>query len=187
MNHWVLLAVAVGLALDAFAVALGTSIAICRVSGRQVFRLSFHFGLFQALMPILGWAGGRLLAEVVAPWDHWVAFALLSAIGLKSIWESVKKDDDGRAPRDPTLGWSLMALSVATSIDALAVGLSLAMLGVAILFPAVVIGLTAGLLTVIGMLAGGRLGVRFGSRLEAFGGLVLIGIGIKIVVDHTLG
>ena len=181
------LGTAVGLAMDAFAVALAASISLGTISRRQVFRFAFHFGLFQAMMPTLGWLAGRTINPYIRGVDHWVAFALLALVGGKAIYEALRGEDDGSddpAPRDPTRGWTLVALSVATSIDAFAIGLSFAMLRVAIWYPALVIGIVTSALTMVGMLLAGRLGGRFGQRMEIVGGLVLIGIGLKIVVEH---
>ena len=187
MSFFSVFGIAVGLAMDATAVAIGTSVLLGRVNGRQVFRFAFHFGLFQAAMPLVGWLAGRGLKEYIEAWDHWVAFVLLALIGGKAIMDALKGDGDSPdQPSDPTRGLSLVLLSVATSIDALAVGLSLAVLDVEIWYPCVVIGVVTAVLTVGGMLAGARLGQRFGSRVRVLGGLILLGIGIKILVEHTL-
>ena len=178
--------VALGLAMDAFAVAIAASIWLRGVSPRQVFRFAFHFGLFQAMMPVIGWALGRTVVEQIAQWDHWIAFGLLSFIGIKAIREALSSSEESRAARgDPTRGWSLIVFSVATSIDALAVGLTFAMLDVVVWFPAAIIGLITAALTTFGMMFGARLGARFGQRVEVLGGVVLIGIGIKILLSHT--
>ncbi len=179
--------IAVGLAMDATAVAIATSIMLGRVYGRQVFRFAFHFGLFQAVMPVVGWFAGHGLSEYIESWDHWVAFVLLALIGGKAIVDVFRDGDDtdGSGP-DPTQGLSLIVLSVATSIDALAVGLSLALLQVTIWYPAAVIGVITAGLTVCGMLLGSRLGRRFGLRVRILGGGILIAIGFKILVEHTL-
>ncbi len=184
MDLFSLLALALALAMDAFAVALGTGVALKQLSGRHLFRLGFHFGLFQALMPIVGWLAGRTLQHWIAAYQHWVAFVLLAFVGGKMIWEAFAKVEDGSPAGDPTRGLTLVVLSIATSIDALAVGLSLAMLGVSIWLPALVIGLVAGVLTVAGMLLGRRVGTAWGPRVEILGGLVLLGIGVKILLEH---
>jgi len=170
--------------MDAFAVAIAASIALHPVTRRQVFRFGFHFGLFQALMPILGWLLGSTVVHWVAAFDHWIAFGLLAYVGGKAIVEAVRGADKKSGAVDPTRGWSLVVYSVATSIDAFAVGLSFACLGVSVWYPAVVIGLTTGSLTALGMLVGSALGSRVGKRMEIAGGLVLFAIGIKILVDH---
>jgi putative Mn2+ efflux pump MntP len=180
----VILGLALGLAMDCFAVAAGASVTLHRVTARQTFRLAFHFGLFQFLMPVLGWLAGLTVAGLMAKFDHWVAFGLLSFIGGKVVLMALReKDGEGRA-NDPTRGTSLVMLSVATSIDALAVGFSFAMLGVRVWGPSAVIGVVSGAVTVIGMEVGSRLGARFGRRMEILGGLVLIAIGVKILLQH---
>jgi manganese efflux pump family protein len=180
-----LIGIAVGLAMDAFAVSIGAGLTLKTVDARQTFRLAWHFGLFQALMPVLGWLAGRSFARWITPVDHWIAFGLLGVIGGKMIYEAFK-DDDREEPRrsDPTKGWSLVLLSVATSIDALAVGLSLALLGVSIWWPAIVIGLVAGAFTTVGMQLGKRFGALLGRRMEVVGGVILIAIGVQILVEH---
>jgi len=184
MNNFEIILIAVGLAMDAFAVAVSSSVVIGRVTARQVFRLGFHFGLFQALMPILGWLAGRTVRQDIEAWDHWLAFALLAFIGSKAIYGACRSDATSKNSSDPTRGFNLLFLSTATSIDALAVGISFAMLGVSVWYPSAVIGVVTALLTAAGVLLGGRLGLRFGKRIEAGGGLVLILIGLKILVDH---
>lgn len=186
MSIYAILALAVGLGMDAFAVAITVGVVLPRLSWRPVFRLSWHFGLFQFLMPIVGWLAGVTVYKWVEDYDHWIAFGLLAFIGGKMIYESfhikalTKKSD-------PTRGWSLVVLSLATSIDALAVGLSLAVVGVKVWFPSLIIGIVAGLMTITGMQLGRRFGQRFGSRIEVLGGLILIGIGLKILIEHLTG
>ena len=184
MDFLTLLGIALALAMDAFAVALGTGMNLATMTGRHLFRLGFHFGLFQALMPVIGWLAGLAVQQQVAAWDHWIAFVLLAFVGGKMLKEAFADKDDEAAAIDPTRGMSLVLLSLATSIDALAVGFSLSLLGVSIWTPAVVIGLVAGLLTVFGMLLGRRAGDKWGPRVEIVGGLILIGIGLKILIEH---
>jgi len=186
MDAVTLTGLALALAMDAFAVALGTGAVLSRLTGRHLFRLGFHFGLFQALMPVIGWLAGLTIIQWVEAWDHWIAFSLLAIIGGRMIYEALS-DEEKTDDRDPTKGLSLVLLSIATSIDALAVGFSLSVIGVSIWMPALVIGLVAGVLTIAGMLLGGRIGDRWGSRVEIFGGLVLIAIGIKILIEHLSG
>ncbi len=185
-----LLAIALGLAMDAFSVAVATGLTLRTVAPRQYFRLSYHFGLFQFLMPIVGWLAGSTLVSFISSVDHWIALALLSYVGGKMIKESFDHGPDGedgvpeRLVKDPTRGASLVMLSVATSIDALAVGLTLALLRVSILFPAVVIGIVAAALTLLGLRIGRHAGQWLGPWMERVGGVVLIGIGLKILSDH---
>jgi len=186
MDTITLTGLALALAMDAFAVALGTGAVLSRLTGRHLFRLGFHFGLFQALMPVIGWLAGLTIMQWVEAWDHWIAFSLLAIIGGRMIYEAFS-DEEKTDDRDPTKGLSLVLLSIATSIDALAVGFSLSVIGVSIWMPALVIGLVAGVLTIAGMLLGGRIGDRWGSRVEILGGLVLIAIGAKILIEHLSG
>jgi manganese efflux pump family protein len=186
MDIFTLAAISVALAMDAFAVALVTGLTLPQLTGRHLFRFGFHFGLFQALMPILGWLAGITLREKIEAVDHWVAFVLLFCVGVKMLWDAIQQDAEELRTTDPTKGLSLVMLSIATSIDALAIGLSLAVLGIQIWTPALFIGLTAGVLTVAGMLLGRRLGAIWGFRVEVTGGLLLIAIGLKILLEHTL-
>ena len=186
MDGLTLFGIALALAMDAFAVALGAGLTLPRLTGRHLFRFGFHFGLFQALMPVLGWLAGISIREQIEAYDHWLAFGLLSLVGGKMLLDALKSDEETPREGDPTKGLTLVMLSIATSIDALAVGLSLAMLGVSIWTPALVIGLIAAILTICGMLLGRRLGQAWGTRVEIFGGLVLIAIGLKILLEHTL-
>ncbi len=187
MDLLTLFGIALALAMDAFAVALGTGMNLAKLTGRHLFRLGFHFGLFQALMPVIGWLAGIGLQQKIAAWDHWIAFGLLAFVGGHMLWEARSEAHEEKADQDPTRGMSLVILSVATSIDALAVGFSLSVLGVSIWTPALVIGLVAGVLTVAGMLLGRRAGDQWGPRVEIAGGLILIGIGVKILVEHLMG
>ena len=176
---------AVALAMDALAVAVGLSLRFKWKSLRQFFRLSFYFGLFQFLMPILGWLAGTTVESYIRNYDHWVAFALLGVIGVRML----RGAGDGEqifGGGDPTRGRWLVLLSVATSIDALAVGLSISLLNVPILLPSVVIGIVAAAFTLFGMYFGNRLRTTNSRYLEITGGLILIGIGTKILLEHTV-
>ncbi len=181
-----LLGIALGLAMDAFSVAVATGLALGAVKPRQAFRLAFHFGLFQFLMPIVGWLAGTTVERYISAYDHWVAFVLLAYVGGKMIWESIA-DHKEEFRQDPTKWPSLVILSVATSIDALAVGLSMALLRVPGLFPATVIGLVAAAMTFLGMRLGKYAGKLIGPWMERVGGLVLLAIGVRIVFDHAFG
>ncbi len=179
-----LLALSIALAMDAFAVSLSAGIAINPLTRRHVFRLSFHFGLFQALMPVIGWGAGSTALRYVGKYDHWIAFALLAFIGGKMICEALPGNKESCLSQDPTRGWKLVFLSVATSIDALAAGMTLAIMRLPILIPALIIGLVAAIFTALGMTLGCRVGNLWRKRAELFGGVLLIAIGVKIVVDH---
>ncbi|MBN1653178.1 MAG: manganese efflux pump [Deltaproteobacteria bacterium] len=169
--------------MDSFAVSIAAGLIIKKVTARHIFRAAFHFGLFQAIMVIAGWLAGSQLAGYLSEVDHWIAFALLTFIGAKMIREALG-ETSSLAGADPTRGWMLVSLSVATSIDALAVGLSFAMLRVLIWIPSLIIGVVAALMSVIGIIFGSRLGPRWKKRAEVAGGLLLIAIGIQILVSH---
>ncbi len=184
---WILtiLGIAVGLALDAFAVAVVAGSVLPRVTPRHYFRLSFHFGLFQAMMPVLGWFAGAGVVDYAGGWDHWIAFLVLAYIGGKMLITPAE-GGNGERSGDPTRGLTLVALAVATSIDALAVGFSLGLLNKTIALPAVIIGVVAAVFTLCGMKLGRRVGATFGAWVQRAGGLVLIGIGLKILLEHLL-
>jgi putative Mn2+ efflux pump MntP len=185
MNVLVVLGMAVALAMDCFAVSLGMSCGPIKLSGRQTFRLAIHFALFQFAMPVIGWLAGENVLGYIGSFDHWIAFGLLAFVGGKMIRESFRAGENNEnRPADRTRGLSLVILSVATSIDALAVGLSLAMLRVNIFYPAVIIGVICFVLTVAGSKLGPLVGRIVGKRAELVGGLVLIAIGIKILAGH---
>ena len=185
MNILEILLIAVGLAMDAFAVSIAAGTSGKLYGKRATFRLSFHFGLFQAMMPVIGWSAGIYIANLIAAFDHWVAFGLLLFVGIRMIVSSVGSDTETFA-KDPSKGASLVILSVATSIDALAVGLSLAMIRVNIWYPCVVIGLVTALLSVIGIRAGKFFGKKLGPSMELAGGVILILIGVKILLTDLL-
>lgn len=181
-------ALAVALAMDALAVSVAAGVALRRVDCRQTFRLGWHFGFFQALMTVVGWAVGLAVYRLIAAVDHWVAFGLLLLIGGKMIVESRRDGaaDGERWEYEPTRGWSLVLLSLATSIDALAAGLSLSLLRVSIWLPALVIGFVAGLFTVGGLHLGALIGRKtaLGRWAELAGGVVLVLIGIWVLYRH---
>ncbi|MGA2400714.1 MAG: manganese efflux pump MntP family protein [Syntrophobacteraceae bacterium] len=174
-----LLAIALG--CDAFAVGMGVGARFCQP--RQTFRLSFHFGLFQFIMPVLGWFVSQWLPGTVRVWGPWIAFALLFFIGAKMIAESLlgKKVDPAECV-DPTRGFSLVILSVASSMDALGVGFSMGILGSSLIAPAIWFGVTAGAMTWAAMKLGNRLSTKFGRWVEAAGGLVLMALAVEFVL-----
>ncbi len=177
--------IALSLAMDAFAVSLAIGTTTLCNSRRARFRLSFHFGFFQFLMPILGWLAGSSIARYIANFDHWIAFALLAYIGSHMVRSGVKPEAKA-FPSDPSRGKLLITLAIATSIDALAVGLSMAMLNVNIILPSIVIGVVASVLSVAGLFIGNKLGEKFGKTMEIIGGLTLIGIGVRVLIEHLL-
>jgi putative Mn2+ efflux pump MntP len=185
MSFVSIILLAIGLGMDVLSVAVGAGTALRGNAAGPILRLSLSFGGFQFAMPIAGWLAGRTVAELISRFDHWLAFLILAYIGGNMIRGAFREGSSGKAV-DPTRGFRLLLLSVATSIDALAVGLSLALLNVPILYPSAVIGVTSFGMAAAGMLFGGRLGRRFGKRVEAIGGVILIGIGIKILCEHLL-
>jgi putative Mn2+ efflux pump MntP len=185
MSFLALLALAVGLAMDAFAVSVAEGIVLHRITRRHALRLALYFGGFQAGMPVVGWLAGRALSEYVQAYDHWVAFALLMLIGGKMIADAVWGFET-EVPRGPARGFRLLGLSIATSIDALAVGVSLAMLRVNVWWAVLWIGLVTGALSAAGLHLGDRVGKRLERWAEVFGGVMLCGIGLEILLRHTL-
>jgi manganese efflux pump family protein len=179
------LLIALGLAMDAFAVSISSGVCIADVKVRHCLRMGAFFGVFQMVMPVIGWLAGLWLRRWAEPVDHWVAFALLGYIGLKMIREA-RQPEACRPERDPLRLPQLLMLSVATSIDALAVGVSFSMLKMAIITPILVIGAVTFSLSFAGVFIGNRIGALFGRKMETLGGLILIGMAIKILGDHIL-
>jgi manganese efflux pump family protein len=181
MEQLALLGTAVALGMDAFAVA--AAISACRpvMTARHTFRLTWHFGLFQSMMTTLGWVGGEQLSAFTKGLSDWIAFGILVALGLNMIRQSLRAEECD-ATSDPTRGWSLVGLSIATSIDALAVGVSLGLLRVSIVVPAFVIGIAALIMTYMGTRLGLRVGGHLGQWAERVGGAVLVALGLKIVL-----
>lgn len=169
--------------MDAFSVAIGVGAGLRAVSWGAVFRLSSYFGLFQFFMPVAGWYAGVSVASTIAGYDHWIAFGLLALVGGKMIIEPFTGEAKVH-DTDPTKGLTVAILSVATSIDALAVGFSFALLQIPVFYPSIIIGIVAFMMTMCGMLFGEKLGVIFGKRVGVFGGLLLIAIGVKILMGR---
>lgn len=186
MTFLEILAVAVGLAMDAFAVSLAGAAGGRLRHPRPALRLAFHLGLFQFMMPVIGWYLGSRAVRWVGGFGGWIAFLLLAYIGIRMIISAFRSPDRGDdSSADPSRGWTLVALSVATSIDALAVGVSLAMVGVGIWQPSVIIGVVTAAISLVGIAIGDRVGARWGSRVEIIGGLLLVAIGIRILSGHS--
>ncbi|MDO9542414.1 MAG: manganese efflux pump MntP family protein [Kiritimatiellia bacterium] len=178
--------IAVGLALDAFAVSVACGLAVKPLRLSYAFRIAFFFGVFQAFMPVVGWAAGVSLRLIIASFDHWIAFILLFAIGCKMIYESFGNEKKNFRGNAVSLG-GLLVLSLATSIDAFAVGISFAFLKEMIFLPASIIGVVTFALCLAGVWLGNRFGHIFENKFEIAGGLILIGIAIKILVSHLAG
>lgn len=176
--------IAFGLALDAFAVSL------CAGAGRKIngtrgeLRLAFHLGLFQFLMPVLGWLMGLKIEPLIKNVDHWIAFILLLFVGLKMCKESFENDESEEC--DPSKGYNMVMLSVATSIDAFVVGFSFSMLHLDIWYPGTIIGIITAALSIIGIYIGKRIGKKIGPKMEFVGGVVIVFIGVKILFSHLM-
>ena len=186
MTSFNIAAIAVALAMDAFAVAIAAGITLKQISFRQNFRLAWHFGLFQAMMPVIGWSAGLSFRDLIVRFDHWVAFGLLLFVAQGMLRQAFANDAEADRPKDPTKGLTMVMLSVATSLDALAVGLSLSLINVSIWTPAVIIGIVACFFTTIGLHIGKRLAnaTRLRRWADGLGGAVLIGIGLNILREH---
>ncbi|MBR3827566.1 MAG: manganese efflux pump [Alistipes sp.] len=177
-----LLLVAIGLAMDAFAVSVGKGVTLRRVAFRHAITAGVWFGGFQALMPIAGYLVGVRFSAVVASIDHWIAFGLLALIGINMIREAVWGDEESHTADFGVKTMLLMA--IATSIDALAVGITIAFLGINIWVAATVIGIVTLLLSGVGIYLGSLFGSRLGSKAGIIGGVILIVIGLKILIEH---
>jgi putative Mn2+ efflux pump MntP len=179
---------AVGLAMDATAVSAARGLAVPRILPRHVLLVSLLFGGFQVLMPLLGWILANQLGTAVQAWDHWVAFLLLGGIGVKMLWEARGVGPPTLEPverGDDVFGIKVMlALAVATSIDAFAAGVTLPLFDAPLVLSLVTIGATTAVLSALGLFAGRRFGSLLGKRLDVFGGLALIGLGTKILLEH---
>lgn len=181
MSFLTSLLIAIGLAMDAFAVSIGAGTGGQVTDLRSKLRLAFHFGLFQAGMTLIGWLAGTSIQRWIVGIDHWVAFGLLTYVGVNMIRSGLGKDIEAKRS-NPSKGATMVFLSVATSIDALAVGISLAMLSIPALYPSAVIGLVTFGLSSVGLMAGNKLGEKFGKRMEVLGGVILIGIGLRVLI-----
>ncbi len=179
--------IAFALAADAFAVSVACGLTARKVHLHHALSTGVFFGGFQALMPVIGWLLGRWAATYIQAWDHWVAFALLGAIGGKMLYEALFPDKEEEEPKNPFRFSNLLLMAISTSIDALAVGITLSLLNVSLVTPVIVIGVITGILSFSGTYIGMFFGHLFERKLEIAGGLVLIGIGVKILFEHLLG
>jgi putative Mn2+ efflux pump MntP len=179
--------IAIGLSADCFAVALSAGVSGKDRSRLGIFRVAFAFGIFQALMPVLGWLAGRTVVDIIAAYDHWVAFGLLAAVSGKMLWETFRRESSPEKETDITRGWLLITLSIATSIDALAVGLSFAFLKVDIALASPVIGVVAFMVTLTGFILGRKVGGLIGRWAEVAGAVILLAIALRILLSHLLG
>ncbi|MGB2862452.1 MAG: manganese efflux pump MntP family protein [Sedimentisphaerales bacterium] len=178
-----IIVIAVGLAMDAFVVSIVSGSAYKQLHVKHALRMALFFGAFQAFMPLIGSLAGLSFKVYITDYDHWIAFALLAAVGGKMIYESFKIKSIEENP-DPSNVFVLLVLSVATSIDALAVGITLSLITSSIIVAVTIIGLITFGLSYAGVLIGKKFGHFFENRIEALGGLILIGIGVKILCEH---
>lgn len=181
-----ILLIALGLSADCFAVSLSGGVARLNHSWSRLLRVPVSFGMFQSLMLVIGWLAGRTMVELIAGFDHWIAFALLAFVGSKMLWESLHPEHDEDKKGDITRPVLLIALSVATSIDALAVGLSFGFLEVNIVLASATIGIVAFLVTIIGFVVGKKASDIIGKRAEVLGGVILLAIAFRIILEHIL-
>lgn len=181
-----ILLLAFGLSMDAMAVSAARGLAVRQIRARHVALVAGFFGGFQAFMPLLGYLLGHSVGKLIAAWDHWIILLVLGGIGGKMLWEAFHPEQDAEQPKEAdAFGLKVMLLlAIATSIDALAAGFTLPLLGAPLGLSLAAIGVTTAVLSAIGLFAGHRFGAALGSRLDAVGGLVLIGIGVKTLLEH---
>ena len=185
MEFVTIMVIAVGLAMDAFTVSIVSGSAYKQLHLKHALQMALFFGAFQAFMPLVGALAGLSVKEHITGWDHWVAFALLAGVGAKMIYESLRMKPE-KQDRDPTNILVLLALSIATSIDALAVGITLSLLVTSLAIAVAIIGLVTFILCYLGVCIGKKFGHFFESKIEALGGLILIALGLKILARHLL-
>ena len=185
MNYFTVIGIGIGLAMDALTVSIANGLITKNLKFSYAFRLAFSFGFFQAIMPVIGWAAGLSFRSYIQSVDHWIAFGLLSFIGGRMILEALGSSNGKRSTDCSTLP-TLILLSFATSIDALAVGLSFSMLKINIITPALIIGIVTFIICIIGIYIGNRIGHFFEKKIEFVGGVILILIGLKILGEHLL-
>jgi putative Mn2+ efflux pump MntP len=181
-----LLLIALSLSMDCFAITLGISCSGKRVSRAMVLRVAAAFGIAQAVMALIGWLAGRGLLDLISAYDHWVVFGLLLAVGLHMIWESFHEEQEGEK-LDLTRGWALVSLAVITSIDSLATGLALAFQQANIAVASMTIGAVTFIIVIVGFFVGGKVSALLGRWAGVLGGLILIGIGTRVLVEHLVG
>lgn len=179
--------IGIGLSMDAFAVSVCKGLGMHRVNYAHALIIALFFGVFQGLMPVIGWLVGSAFATYVTAVDHWIAFALLAFVGGKMLWDAFHDEDEEEDDETATQRLDLrelFMLAIATSIDALAVGISFSFLQIDIVAAALVIGCTTFVLSLVGVVVGNRFGARFERSSQIAGGIVLIAIGLKILLEH---
>lgn len=182
MNVYEIIFIAVGLAMDAFAVSICKGLSMKKIKWKSAVIIALYFGIFQALMPVIGYFLGSTFSVLVQKVDHWIAFGLLSIIGLNMIKES--RDDEIEKRNDRIDVKTMLILAVATSIDALAIGVTFSFFEVNVLLAVIVIGIITFALSIIGVVIGNKFGDKLQNKAELIGGIILIGMGLKILLEH---
>lgn len=178
-----ILLIALGLSMDAFAVSIASGAGYKDLHIKHMFRIALFFGGFQAIMPLIGYIAGESFSKYISSYDHWVSFAILAFVGVKMIYESFQIE---KAAKNPAELDTLLVLAVATSIDALAVGFTLSLLDLPVMLNVAIIGIITFVLSMVGVQIGKKMGHIFENKIEMAGGLILIGIGLKILLQHIL-
>jgi putative Mn2+ efflux pump MntP len=182
-----LILIAIGLSVDSFAVSVSCGLMMCEIAFWKATRIAFSLAFFQALLFLLGWLIGMRIASLVESFDHWIAFGLLALIGGKMVVESIKNNDDQKPAFNPLNPKVLLGISLATSIDALIVGIGYALISLNLYIATFTIGFTTFLFSMLGILFGKKTGLKFGKKIEILGGVILFLIGLKILLEHLLG
>ena len=185
MDYISIILIAIALSMDAFAVSVSRGIVIDKCKIKHAFTLAILFGAFQALMPVVGWFLGHIFKEYVSSYDHWIAFILLLLVGARMIYEAVKPNEENNIKCDISFQILLM-LAVATSIDALAVGVTFSFLNISIVIPIIIIGIITFINSFVGVIVGSSIGKIFGKKVEILGGVILVGMGFKILLEHLI-
>jgi putative Mn2+ efflux pump MntP len=184
MEFITILVIAIGLSFDTFAVSVSSGVILPRINFREGISIAIVLAFFQALMPLIGWGAGKTVVNLFRDFDHWIAFILLAVLGVKMIYESFGKEGEKLNPLQLKVR---ISMAIATSIDALVVGFSFAFLEYKILFSTLIIGSVTFLVSMLGLLFGKKVGARLGKRMEVAGGIILIAIGLKILIEHMAG
>jgi manganese efflux pump family protein len=184
MDIITIILIAIGLSMDSLAVSIASGVSIKCFKIKDILKIAFFLAIFQGIMPLVGWFAGVGFKQYITEIDHWIAFGLLSYLGIKMIIDGFKSNQEKDC--NPLKFPVLIGLSIATSIDALAVGISFAFLNISILIPVLIIGITTFLFSFLGVLVGIRFGQKYNFRIEIIGGIILVGIGVKILLEHTI-
>ena len=182
MDYLIIFLVAIGLCFDTFAVSISSGIAKQEIVFKDALKIALTLAFFQSAMPLAGWSLGEQVKQYISEFDHWIAFGILTILGIKMILESFKNEDEKEF--NPLNPWILVSMAIATSLDALAVGLSFSLISIPIILSVLIIGFVTFFASMLGILFGKKTGKGFGKKIEIAGGLILIAIGIKILIEH---